>query len=311
MNGHAYEHYVDQPSSIFKGWNAPLVHEHLTDSVTEAKLAGRGLDATTIARLRWYPSLTSEFILRDLISKQDIDRIFTDFSSRFRALCNHYGDLAPIMEAKLLDDPESVERLVRWLRYKEIDAFHDDSEYFKRLSEDPNRKFRLTPPGERPEREVMSAEAHTKRFSSPGWAFLFVSSNQIAELDVNLMKVLARSEEYSYLTAFVLRRRGLGAHVWQGLLHNIVSLRWAFHAMRDLDVGTRLDQGTQTRLLKIIHSSPPWAVELWESRRWRGDQLSWAYGECVQLADGHECLPELHSWMRMNRAISGPRVAAA
>ena len=311
MNGHAYEHYIDLPGAIFRGWHSPRFHETLQEAVSTAKANERALDPLTIARLRWYPSLTAEFILEDLISQSDVDRILVDPTIRFRTLCNHYEALAPMLEGKLLDDPESVERLLRWLRYKDISPNLAEADYLKRLGEDPNRAFRLTPPGERPDRERLRSDADRKKYESPGWAFLYVSCNSLATVEPRLVEVLSRSEEYAYLAAFVLRRRGMGAQVWESLLLNIRSLRWAFHVMRDLDVGTRINQTTQVRLLDIVHRSPPWAAQLWESRRWRGDQLSWAFEQCSRLASGHECMPELQSWMRMTTLMTGPRVAVA
>jgi hypothetical protein len=207
MNGLAYEHYVDKPWAIFQGWHAARFHEVIEEEVLAANDAGRPLDPVTLARLRWYPALTAEFIIKGKISRPDIEKILEAPPMRFHALASHYAELAPILETKLLEDPESTERLVRWLRFRQMPSFRSEEEYLKNLGEDPNRHFRLTPPADRPDREKLSALASAQKLTSPGWAFLFVSCNSLGSLDEDLMKVLMQDEEYAYLAALVLRKR--------------------------------------------------------------------------------------------------------
>ena len=310
MNGLAYEHYIDSPHLIFQGWHASLAHERLATEVEASHAANRPLDDVTVARLHWYPAFASDFMIAGKIPVPDCERILSDISSRFRALANHYDGLAPLLEAKLLEDPESAERLLRWLRFNGRAPFHPEEEYIKRLGEDPNRHYRLTPPAQRVSRDDLKGLSEKNATKSPGWAFMYVSCHSIATIEPEIRNVLLESEEYSYLTALVLRKRGIPVDVWQPLLTAITSHRWAFHVMRDIEAGSRLDQRTTQRLLRIVHTSPPWAVQLWESRGWRGTALTNAYGECSTLSVGHECTPELHSWFRMTKATTGTRVVA-
>ena len=311
MNALAYDDYIDRPWLIFQNYNSSLFHAHLMRSVGDAVSASRPLDETTRLRLRWYPALASDLIVAGHMSPPDIEAVLGEPTPRWWAMVNHYEELAPVLEPKLLDDAESAERMIRWLRFHGKKPFHPEGEYLACLGDDPNRHFRLTPPADRPSLDALSLEASKNRSKHPGWAFLFVSCNRLPSLDPELLAALGQSEEYSYLTAKVLRRRNVAESVWQPLLKFIKSPRWAYHAMAHLEPGSRLDMTTRNRLLGIIHSSPPWAVQLWAVRNWRGDQLDSAYNNCVTVSDGHECAPELHSWWRMKKATTGKPVVLA
>lgn len=311
MNGLAFEHYVDLPWLIFHGWNAQLVNEHLTDSVVGAINSKRSLDAITVARLRWYPSLFSNFILAGQVSRPDIEAVVSaDFSTRYRVMTNHYDELAPLLEAPLLQDPESAERIIRFRRYKNKPTFRPEEEYLASLGDDPNRHYRLTPPGQRPDREVMSAQANERKYSNPAWAYMYVSCTSVAALEEELSQVIMLSEEYAYLTALILRKRGLPSAAWEHLLTGIKSERWAFHVLRDLAPGTELSKSLCKRLADVLHRSPPWAVQYWVACGFRGDVLHAGYEACARISANHETAPELHSWYRFMSATEGKRVAA-
>src|ERR1017187_7151372 len=129
MNGLAYEHYIDKPWCIFMGWHAAHFHAALEEEVLAADLASRPLDPLTVARLSWYPALAAEFILKGKIERPDIEKILNSPPARFHALASHYSELAPILETKLLEDPESAERLLRWLRFRQLPTFRPEEEY--------------------------------------------------------------------------------------------------------------------------------------------------------------------------------------
>ena len=314
MNGLAYSDYIDKPHCIFNGWHASQMYRALTRAVNDAGpgRADRPLDDITIARLKWYPALTSDFIVAGQLKLPDIEKILADPSPRFWALANHYEELAALLEPKLMEDPESAERLYRWTHYRDFTRFHKDTEYLARLGDDPNRHYRLTPPTERSATEKLALESDKNRSRNAAWAFLYVSTHQLTTLESDLTKRLLESEEYSYLAATVLRRRGLPLETWFPLVAGIKSPRWAYHAMRYLEPGANLPIAAKNGLQKIIYASPPWAVQLWEARNWTGDQLQWAYEKCLNASSAHECAPELRSWYRMRTAIvSRPLVASS
>jgi len=311
MNGLAFDHFVDQPWLIFNLWHSDLLHTKLRNGVQEAIEARRQIDDLTVARLRWYPSLVGGFIREGLITTPDIDRILNTPVSRFYALAAHYEALAPVLESKLLVDPEAVERLVRWLRYKKYQPLRDEAEYLAMLGEDPNRHYRLTPPAERMSPAQMSEASEQRKYQSAAWAYLYVSSHQDPLLDPTLMSLLTTSEEYAYLAAYVLRRRNIEASRWVELLAEIKSPRWAFQVLRDIEPGGGMPLSLRSRLLKCVHTSPPWAVQLWESRGVRGEHLKIAAHECGLLSAGHECEIELNAWLRLARLSAGKKVLEA
>ena len=308
MNGLAFEHYVDQPWLLFHLWHTEVLQTKLRNSVEEAIDARRQIEEITVARLRWYPALVGALIMEGLITVQDIERILNNPVSRFYALASNYEALAPVLESKLLVDAEGVERLVRWLRYKNFKPFRDEREYMAMLGEDPNRHYRLTPPAERMSPEQVRAEAEKRKHQSAAWAYLFVSSSQDPLLDAALVSVLKTNEEYAYLSAYVLRRRNFEMSRWVELVTNIKTPRWAFHVMRDIEPGAAMPLETRTRLLRCVHTSPPWAVQLWESRGWRGEHLRNAAYECGVISAGHECDVELSAWLRLAKLNAGQKV---
>ncbi len=305
MNGLAFEHYVDQPWLLFQLGHTELLQTKLRNSVEEAIDARRQIDDLTVARLRWYPSLVGGLIMEGLITAPDIERILNNPVSRFYALASHYEALAPVLESKLLVDPEGVERMVRWLRYKKYKPFRDEREYMAMLGDDPNRQYRLTPPAERISPEQVKAEAEKRKYQSAAWAYLFVSSSQDPLLDSSLLSVLKSNEEYAYLSAYILRRRNLEMSRWVELVSEIRNPRWAFHVMRDIEPGGAMPIGIRSRLLRCVHTSPPWAVQLWVSRGWRGEHLGLVSCECGLLSAGHECEIELSAWLRLAKLNAG------
>lgn len=313
MHGHAYAHYVDYPQTIFRGWNAGLMMDNIYTAALSAKNSGRPLDEQTAKRAAWYPTLVSDLLTDGVLSPVDAERCLLTPALRFRALTNHYAQMAPHLEAGIVNDEESVERLVRWSLCRDKALSRPHADYLVQIK-DPNRLYRLTPPDKRPPREKVMQLSEVHLNESPEWAFMYVSTHPIQTLSAELIRTLAKSEEYSYLTAYVLSRRGLMPRVWQGLVHSLKSYRWIYHALTDLapgGTGGRLDQEIEVSLINQIHKSPPWAVQMWESRRWSGEQLAWAYEECLASAPQHECLPELNSWIRMQRAIAGVPLPAA
>ena len=313
MNGLAFDHYTDKPHVIFQTWQASRFEELLREAAAAAIRSARPLDKLTLRRLSWYPSLLSDLICNGQIGRNDIEEALASYVTRFYVLANHYKKLAPTLEEPLLSDPESAERLERWLAYRGKTPFYSKDRYARAYKEDPNRVYRMTLPADRPEREQVAALAAPRKYESAAWAFHFISSNSIASIDSSLSETLSQSEEYAYLAALVLRRRNMPAETWQHLLGCIGknSHRWAFQAMCDLEPGSNLDPAIRSRLLNIVHSSPPWAVQLWTRRNWRNDQLKWAYEQCCSLSATHECVVELHCWYRMVTATAGKKTLAA
>lgn len=310
MNGHAYAHYIDHPTTLFRGWNAGLIQEQLYQQACEGLRAGTSLSAAVRSRLSWYPSLVATMVADEVLSGTELDHVLSSPSVRFRALCNDYASVAERLEPGLMEDEETVERLVRWLSLKGITPRLPLAEYLVKLR-DPNRLYRMTPIPSRPSREKLLALADERRLTSPEWAFIWVSNNHLLELGDDLIAVLVRSEEYAYLAAYIMKKRGVATSAWSPLLEGIRSHRWSYHAMVDLDPGSDLGTAVQEAMVNRLHSSPPWAVQFWEARRWKGEQLAWAYDQCRRLAGSHECTPELHSWVRMARATQSLPATAA
>lgn len=308
MNGLAFEHFVDQPWLIFQLWHAELLLTKLRNNVQEAIEARRPIDDLTVARLRWYPSIVGGFIREGLIAEPDIDRILNNPVSRFYALASNYQALAPVLESKLLVDPEAVERLVRWLRFNNYKPLREEAEYLSMLGEDPNRHYRLTPPEQRMTPEQVRAVSEKRKYQSAAWGYLYVSSHQDAVLDPLLGNVLKTNEEYAYLSAYVMRRRDIEMSGWIDLLSEIKTPRWAFQVMRDIEPGGGMPLPVRARLMRCVHTSPPWAVQLWESRGFRGENLKFASYECGLLSAGHECEIELSAWLRLAKLSAGKKV---
>lgn len=311
MNGLAFEHYIDKPWLIFMLWHTETIQATLKAGVDDAISARRPIDDLTVARLRWYPSLVGELILNGKIARPDIERILDNPVTRFYAMAGHYEELAPTLESGLMSSPEGVERMIRWLRYKNITPLRNEQEYFDNLGDDPNRHYRLTPPNARVSSEDLRAEAAKNKHLSAAWAYLWVSSSQNPVLTDEIISVLKTDEEYAYLAAYVLRRRNFPTERWIDLITEIKSPRWAFHVVRDIEPGSSIPVHIRSRLLRCVHVSPPWAVQLWESRGWRGDHLKIAAHECGILSAGHECDIELNAWLRLARMVAGTRIAVS
>jgi hypothetical protein len=250
-------------------------------------------------------------IIDGKIARPDIERILDNPVTRFYAMASHYTELAPTLEAGLLADPEGIERMIRWLRYKNITPFRDEHDYLSLLGDDPNRHYRLTPPHARVPSDLLRVEATKNKLVSAAWAYLWISSSQDPVLDDRVLATLKSSEEYAYLAAYVLRRRNFESARWRDLVTDIKSPRWAFHVMRDIEPGSSMPVEISARLLRCVHVSPPWAVQLWESRGWRGEHLKLAAHECGIHSAGHECDIELNAWLRLARLNSGTRIAVA
>ena len=310
-NGLAFSHYIDRPWLIFNLWHTEQIQEKLRISVEDAIDARRSIDELTVARLRWYPSLVGELILQGKIARPDIERILDNPVTRFYTLASHYTELAPTLEAGLLNDPEGIERLLTWLRYKHMTPFRDEQEYFALLGDDPNRHYRLTPPHARAPSELVRAEAGKNKYRSAAWAYLWVSSTQEPIIDQEIISVLKTNEEYAYLTAFVLRFRNYNVAHWIELVADIKTPRWAFHVLRDIAPGSEMPIAIASRLQRRVLVSPPWAVQLWETLGWRGERLNLAAHECGLLSVGHECEIEFNAWLRLARLKAGTRVAVA
>jgi hypothetical protein len=200
-----------------------------------------------------------------------------------RAMLHFYDDLAPELEQEIMNDLESVERLVSYFDLRKRSGMHPREYYLSKLEEDPNRYLRVCDNDDFVPIEelkfklaVMADKAEANRFSSPAWAFFYLRCSMPSTIEPALIAALRPSEAYCYLTARLCDQASIPSHEWAPLTWNLKEPRWIYHALRD---GLATEPETA---INTLMSSPPWLVQYMSRARLSYDESKQLFLECQE-----------------------------
>jgi hypothetical protein len=306
-NGLPFGFWRDFPRTIFNTFSADLYLQSVVRELELATQAGKEVDPWVGKRLSWRPDLVARLLRGGILPTKTAIEIMDSPEKRYHALIESYVDTAPFFEPKVLEDPESVEKLIRWLRANRNirPLMPKEEDYYPFLGKDPNRELRTLPREERPDANALAPVAHKRRGESPGWAHMAFMTADTPVIDEVMFEQLGKSDEYCYQTALLAAKRSVAPSIWEGLTAKITSPRWAFHALRD-DLVAHGARGIpeRVRLRRIVHSCPPWAVLWWDTAGFARGTLEEMYKEAILLSGQHECIPDLVEWMEERRSLT-------
>lgn len=294
------------PQTILNSCARERLEDRLRKSILDRREAGGDAAYALICRLAWHPALAAEFLLAGVLTKTEQDLLLADPDAACSILLENYAGLVKLIEPRLLGHPRSVERLLVDRRITARTALHTDTDYLNLLGDEPERRVRLAPEGER-----LALGAELKRQSemrwseSPAMAYWYLVSHGSIQINSRLAEVLQQDEECQFRAlswAFRLAR----PEEERALLSGFRTPAWAFHALRD-----QLLPDREEELLRVVHAHPAWLAEWWHVAPWDRARLESSYMEAAERCAWHELLPELYWFYRTTIARVAVRETAA
>lgn len=255
-----------------------------------------------LRQLANFSSSAAEFLVAGSLNPREVEVLLENPLHRFEILLEAYDDLAARHESVLWSDPESVERLVVYLRKRGRPGQLTEAEYLQILRCDPDRYLRLVDNPSDEDRDALLRETLEKRHSTPEHAYFYLKVNGISSFDAPIAKALGKSEYHSYLAAVHLRELGASSQQYAGLVSDLHSPRWIFHALRD---GVLAESD---RAIDRLVASPAWAVEWLVSSRAPLAQVERVYTKCFMRSSGAATFHDLHLWFQRRQiATTSPQ----
>lgn len=249
----------DWPSEIFNHDGSNLRDDAVHASCLRKRKAGEPLSDADIINLRWRPHLIEALILGGHLDRVAEERLFGDnYPLRLRTLLCDYDRFAPVLEAPLYSDPESVARLVCFLAREEKQPYADHGYYLQLLEADPNLYLRSIQDADQRAfvRDELVARAEVMKNTSAAWALFYIRANaEVLRLTPDMIQTLAPSEEYRYLAASMLSQRHAPTAAFAEAISGFKSPRWIYHLLRD---GLALDVEAAQQAL---YPHPEWLVQ--------------------------------------------------
>ena len=292
----------DTPVRLFEATG----EERITKETRAAIAAPQDADPRLFPRLAWRPALFA-LLFDELGGLQD--QAVAGVTDPIRALniVEARPSLLPFFRERILGDPAAAEQLaeIAQMRPDDFPAGAGGS-----LPADPNRRLRVLATDQAvyhaAECEVLD-QMGRRRLESPGWAFAWLTRNQIpanGPLDPGLVAVLKQDEEYSYLAMRILRDRLAEPEAWAALESSIVSPRWAYAALR-----SGLLMHDTDRCEEVLLGHPAWLVEYLDQSRADWPKVQRVFPRCRTTAGSHELIPDLDDWIEIIALVQDMRNA--
>lgn len=290
------------------GWHSVAQEAHLAELVDRAQRARQSqarLPADLVGPLQWRPQLIASMTAEGRMAAHHLVQILEHFpEAAVRALMWRYNDLAPLCQAALIRTPENAERILNFVRTRHLTLFGDETDLWSILAGDPNREFRLVPLDKRPTLDRVVAVSYERRYESPAWAYCYLSNTQGPVIDDELLRVLAREQEYALLGVDTLTDMGYPYHHLRLLVRAIIEPRWVYQLLvRQLVPRPHEDwEMVRDRIL----TSPAWAVEAFGALNWRLTEVLKVLDRAWILADKHPLMPIFADYVRLARHTCVP-----
>ena len=289
----------DWPTALFSNAGARTRDSLVHAAVINKKRFNAQLDESNFANLCWRPHVVADLIANQKLTPSEQNKLLgSSLPLLFRVMLQNYPLFSEQFEDRLYADLESVERLVTYLQVERKKGRKPMSFYSGLLDADPNRALRIIEDEtERAfKRDMLADSAMSMRCTSAAWAFFYLRAHPGESIPAEILPVLAQSEEYSYLAAKLMSSRAVVSAEYAGLLKNLKSPRWIYHALRDgLGVDTEA-------MIAILLNHPAWLIQYLTKAQMGIEQKEEIYALAVEAiskdGDNHPCEQDLHLWFQ-------------